>query len=162
MIRSWSMVLGAVLCCSCANPDIWVPTQREIDDMSYDEAALWLETNLPPLTAVVTTDAITGVRDVVVGECTLTYARMNTRDPITIYLTDVELIRRRSVRPDAAGVEIRWAWVDGRDPSWVRSYIGNGSLASTTFGFYDVQSAVDDADLVVAVLEQIVEVCRGD
>ncbi len=66
MFRLWSVVLGTVLCCSCANPDIWVPTQRQIDDMSYDEAALWLETNLPPLTAVVTTDAIAGVRAVAI------------------------------------------------------------------------------------------------
>jgi len=81
--------------------------------------------------------------------------------PITIYLTDVELIRARSVRPDVASVEIQWVWVDGRDDEWrnLDRYLG---VASTTFGFYDVQSAVDDADLVVAVLERIVEVCTGD
>ena len=160
------MVLGAVMCCGCANPDIWVPTQREIDDMTYDEAALWLETNLPSLTADVSIEETRGLRDVLVDTCILSSSgfRMgpnrpiSTRQPIRIHLTEVWTIQLRSVRPDVAGVEIEWTWIDGRD---VRSHIGDGSLASTTLGFYDVQSAVDDADLVVAVLERIVEVCRG-
>ncbi len=171
MFRLWSVVLGAVLCCSCGNPDIWVPTQRQIDDMSYDEAAHWLETNLPPLTAKVSPEETRGARDVTVGTCTLTYSRISTSSaslhdgptmslPITIYLTDVQLIRARSVRPDVASVEIQWVWVDGRDDEW-RNLDRHLGVASTTLGFYDVQSAVDDADLVVAVLERIVEICRG-
>ncbi len=161
MVRTQWLVALAVSCCACASTNLWTPTQGDIDAMQYDEAAWWLETNLASLTAVVTTDDITGVRDVVVDGCTLRYAGMNTREPITIHLTEVEMIRRRSVRPDAAGVEIRWAWVDGRDPSWVRSYIGDGSLASTVLRFREVQSAVADADLVVAVLERIVDICTG-
>ena len=171
MFRLWSVVLGTVLYCGCANRDIWVPTQRQIDDMSYDEAAHWLETNLPPLTARVSPEQTRGARDVTVGTCTLTYSRisrnsMSSSDgpmslPITIYLTDVELIRARSVRPDVASVEIQWVWVDGRDDEWRNRdrYLG---VASTTLRFYDVQSAVDDADLVVAVLTRIVELCVGE
>ena len=172
MFRLWSVVLGTVLYCGCANRDIWVPTQRQIDDMSYDEAALWLETNLPPLTARVSPEQTRGARNVTVGPCTLTYSWINRSSaslhdgptmslPVTIYLTDVELIRARSVRPDVASVEIQWVWVEGRDDEW-RNLDRHLGVASTTLGFYDVQSAVDDADLVVAVLTRIVELCVGE
>lgn len=150
----------SLLSVACASSQNWTPTQRDIDDMTYDEVAWWLETNLGPLTAVVEVESTRGLRDVVIRECELEYRRStDTREPITVYLRDVHLVRTRSVQLDAAAIEIRWVWEEGRDPLYLQSRFAGE--AQTSIGFRRPQTAKEDAEVVAAAIDHIVELCES-
>jgi len=129
--------------------------------MTYVEVAWWLETNLEPLTTRVEVESTSGVREVVVRNCQLAYRRSTgIREPITIYLGDVQEVRTRAVRLGTAAIQVRWVWIEGRDPRWLQSRgFGGDYLAETSLGFRREQTAREDAEIVAAAIEHIVDLC---
>ena len=159
MTRAAVAIALSVIQVSCVSPP--PPGGIDLGSMTLDEATRWLETNLEPMTRIMTVEETRGVVNVAVRYCWLRYSQRVQavyRDR-AIPLWEVWQVQVRSTNLDVATVELRWLYVKGRDPEEAQlNWEGEEYLAGTSFRFVG-QSAMQNAEETVDVLQRAADLC---